>query len=68
MPGPELVRVDPGTAETDELSPGIRLLRGFARTADLAIRVPPLDPDVIRREIFGNDRQQLIDKLLGDGL
>lgn len=53
--------------EADESSPDVRLLRGFWRAADLADSVVPLDPDAIRREVFGEDRQALIDKLLGDG-
>jgi hypothetical protein len=54
--------------EADESSPDVRLLRGFWRVADLADSVVPLDPDAIRREVFGEERQALIDKLLGDGL
>ena len=54
--------------EADESSPDARLLRGFWRVADLAESVVPLDPDAIRREVFGEERQALIDKLLGDGL
>lgn len=54
--------------EADESSPGVRLLRGFWRTAELADGRAPLDPDVIRREVFGEERQALFDKLLGDGL
>lgn len=53
--------------EAGESSPNVRLLRGFWRAADLADSVVPLDPDAIRREVFGEDRQALIDKLLGDG-
>jgi hypothetical protein len=54
--------------EADESSPDVRLLRGFWRAAELADSVVPLDPDAIRREVFGEERQALIDKLLGDGL
>jgi hypothetical protein len=54
--------------EADESSPDVRLLRGFWRAADLADSVVPLDSDAIRREVFGEERQALIDKLLGDGL
>ena len=58
-----------GFEEVDESSPGVRLLRGFWRTAELADSVVPLDPDAIRREVFGaEERQALVDKLLGDGL
>lgn len=57
-----------GFDEVDESSPGVRLLRGFWRAADLADSVVPVDPDAIRREVFGEERQALIDKLLGDGL
>lgn len=55
-------------SEVDESIPGVRLLRGFWRTAELAERRAPLDPDAIRREVFGEGRQSLVDKLLGDGL